>query len=611
MTESFHRIRRQNAAAFGLTVVSVLTITWLVLLLVLPIAVLAANPRREHIVYFHNTPHELNIYKIHGPHPGPTLMLIGGIQGNEPGGFLSADLYADIALARGNLIVVPRANFNSILQFKRGVNGDMNRKFTSKRPSDTEDQIVAILKSLVAESNCLLNLHDGSGFYSPEWESDMVNPLRYGQSLIADTERYYSEPHQRWLELKAMAERVLTQVNPQILESRYRFRFNNHRTGEPDTLHAEQRKSATYYALTYQGIPAFGVETSKSLPSTEMKVRHHNLIINAFMKELGIVPENPPVNLAIPKLDYLVVAVNNAFPIVLRHQQTLPLKPGDRLEIAHIEANYERGLTADIIRFGSLNDLRKTFVITRNTDIVVRKDHLECGRVHLVIDSKKPETAVSLLPPPTEVGFLVRINGRPSFFTNEEKLSLVVGDRFEVVDVMLPKDLTRKVKVNVKGFMSNPRNNTGEDRGYVIDTSKDLLRRHSINKRGHHYLVLVQTDKVIGRLHLLLESPHLRYLTVCIDGKEKLWYQPGETIRLHRTQTIQIMDIQANLPADEPLSIYSSQPTLDLGSNWREKVLHSKDLLSTLSTSETPGAFAWTIKRRDQTLGQIFLQIAP
>ena len=34
----------------------------------------------EHLVYFSNTPYELNIYKIHGTIPGKTLMLIGGIQ---------------------------------------------------------------------------------------------------------------------------------------------------------------------------------------------------------------------------------------------------------------------------------------------------------------------------------------------------------------------------------------------------------------------------------------------------------------------------------------------------------------------------------------------------
>jgi hypothetical protein len=64
-----------------------------------------------------------------------------------------------------------------------------------------------------------------------------------------------------------MAERVIARVNPQIQEPHYRFRFNNHRTAEPDSLHAEQRKSATYYALTGEGIPAFGIETSIGLCS--------------------------------------------------------------------------------------------------------------------------------------------------------------------------------------------------------------------------------------------------------------------------------------------------------------------------------------------------------
>jgi hypothetical protein len=584
---------------------------FLVIMLFMPSVVLAANPRTEHIVYFHNTPHELNIYKLHGHQPGPTLMLIGGIQGNEPGGFLSADLYADLALERGNLIVVPRANFNSILQFKRGVNGDMNRKFATTRPGDVDDRTVSILKSLLAESDCLLNLHEGSGFYSPRWESRQVNPKRYGQSIIADSERYYSKRFQRWLELKDMAEKVLAQVNPQIDKPRYRFHFNNHRTGDPDSLHPEQRKSATYYALTSLGIPAFGVETSKNLPSIEMKVRHHNLIINAFMKELGITPETPPVNLASPKLDYLVVAVNDSLPVVVRSQQTLHLQRGDLLQIAHIEANYERGLSADVLGVGSLNDLRKSFFIGKDTDIVVRKDHLECGRVHLVLTSENQKQTSPLRLSTDKLGFLLKINGRQHYFSDETRVDLVFGDKLEVVDVLLPRDIARSVKVNVKGFMSDPSNNTGEDRGYIIDTAKDLLPRHSVAKQGNHYLVLVKADKIIGRLHLLLVHPQFHYLTVCIDGKKKLWYQPGETIRLHRPQTLQIMDIQADLPSKEPLSIHCSQPSFNLGNDWREKTIYSTDLFADNSPSNAPRSFVWTVKRHDLTLGQIFVQVSP
>ena len=84
-------------------------------------------------------------------------MLIGGIQGNEPGGFLSADLYADMRLEKGNLIVVPRANFYSIITNQRGPNGDLNRKFNVEDNSSTmEDQIVSILKKLISESDYLV-----------------------------------------------------------------------------------------------------------------------------------------------------------------------------------------------------------------------------------------------------------------------------------------------------------------------------------------------------------------------------------------------------------------------------------------------------------------------
>ena len=47
------------------------------------------------------------------------------------------------------------------------------------------------------------------------------------------------------------------------------------------------------------------------------------------------------------------------------------------------------------------------------------------------------------------------------------------------------------LKVNFKGFVGNKKNNTGEDRGYEIDTSNDLMSRFSINKKGEYYPVLV------------------------------------------------------------------------------------------------------------------------
>ncbi|MDR2456131.1 MAG: hypothetical protein LBE49_06015, partial [Deltaproteobacteria bacterium] len=140
---------------------------------------------RQHIVYFEGTPQELEIYKIYGRLEGPTIMIMGGIQGDEPGAFMSADLYVDIALKRGNLIVVPRANFKSIILFDRGPDGDMNRKFDGVQDKDPDRDRIEIIKNLMAESDLFLNLHDGSGFFRDTWESEMANPERYGQCIIA------------------------------------------------------------------------------------------------------------------------------------------------------------------------------------------------------------------------------------------------------------------------------------------------------------------------------------------------------------------------------------------------------------------------------------------
>ena len=56
--------------------------------------------------------------------------------------------------------------------------------------SDRDAAIIGVIKELMNESDFFLNLHDGSGFFSPVWESTMRNPMRFGQSIIADAEEH-------------------------------------------------------------------------------------------------------------------------------------------------------------------------------------------------------------------------------------------------------------------------------------------------------------------------------------------------------------------------------------------------------------------------------------
>lgn len=505
--------------------------------------------KKEHIVYFPNTAYELNVYKIYGKQPGKTLMLIGGIQGNEPGGFLSADLYADMSLAKGNLVVVPRANFYSIILNKRGPHGDMNRKFS---PEDTthsmEDKIVTILKKLISESDYLLNLHDGAGYYYPKYINKWRNPMRFGQSIIADTNEYRVPGTDRVISLEEMAQKVLREVNPHIENELHKFHFMNTNTGAQKSLHREQRKSATYYALTKHHIPAFGVETSKFLPSIDLKVRYHNLVINAFKRLFGIVPESPSLVLDPPLLKYLVLSVNGQIPIVIKDNQNLELQAGDSIIVSHIESNYERGLSLDILGYGDLNDYRREFVIFRNTSIIVRKDNHIFAEIPLKISKNRQVQGRPESGPTKLEYFVVETKGHRILLSNGETLDLVKGDRLKIVDILPSFPDSSGITVNFKGFVGDWKNNTGEDRGYIIDTGANLIKRYSRHKKGEHYSVIASKgDNVIGRMHIRLTPPRMDYLILKVNDHKHVYLRPDDAVSLSRKDKICLQEVQTNL----------------------------------------------------------------
>ena len=503
--------------------------------------------KKNHFTYFPNTAYELNVYRIYGKHPGNTLMLIGGIQGNEPGGFLSADLYADMSLEKGNLIVVPRANFYSIILNQRGPHGDMNRKFTHEdNEISMEDKIVTILKKLISESDYLLNLHDGSGYYHPTYINKWRNPKRFGQSIIADCEEFPIPGTDQVIPLGKIAQRVIEKVNPHINNDLYKFRFMNTCTADEDSIHKEQRKSATFYALNIHHIAAFGVETSKFLPSIDLKVRYHNLVINAFMDLFGIIPQSPGLALDPPSLKYLVVSVNGKTPIVVNKNETLKLSKGDSINIPHIEANYERGLSLDILGYGDLNDYRKDFEIYRDTAIVVRKDNHKFGEIPIKIMGKKSEEFRKVNNADRIDFFVVETNGRHYILSNYETFELVKGEKIKIIDV-LPSGL-QGIKVNFKGFVGDRTNNTGEDRGYEIDTAKDLMKRYSIDKIGESYPVVVsRKDKTMGKLIVKLIPPKLNFLVLRVNGHRHVLLRPEDTVSLSIHDAICMEEIETNL----------------------------------------------------------------
>ena len=454
-----------------------------------------------------NTDHELNVYRIFGEHPGKTIMIIGGIQGDEPGSYMTADLYADIHLKKGNLIVVPRANFYSILLNQReGLTGDMNRKFGTKNnlKKSLDEEVVNVLKQLIAESDLLLNLHEGSGFYSPVWINDVENPKRYGQSIIYDAEVFLLPNNQGSINLGGLANNVIKKVNSQIKNPRYHFKPNNHNSISEKTSHPEQRLSATYYALTQAFIPAFGVETSKTIDKLEMKISLQKLVINTFMDLLGIELDTPGVDLKKPELAYILIKVNDGPSFAMPHGSTLKIKPGDEVIVTDIIANYKRGLIADLQGMGNRNDTNVPFRISNDAKITVRKDSEECGWVILDVDtpvSSGPETVAKIDAKMIKAEELI-IN------VNDTIESLPVGSTLQIkkdsrlilkgIRTNIPH-LDSDVFINFKGFAPPKSSNNGNDLNYPIYINQDLWPRYSVNKKGKLYpVVATYNDAVIG-----------------------------------------------------------------------------------------------------------------
>jgi hypothetical protein len=253
---------------------------------------------------------------------GPTLLVIGGIQGDEPGGFSAAALLASrYRIRKGSVWVVPDLNFPSILQRSRGLFGDMNRKFASLAPSDPEYDTVARIKSILLDSevDLILNLHDGSGFYRPTWEGPLHNPKRWGQSLIIDQEKMSTPPFL----LQETAGQVKVEVNRALLNPEHRYHIHNTLT---PLGNAEMEKTLSWFSVR-NGKPAFGIEASKEF-STEYRSYYHLNVVEAFMRRMGIefdrdFPLTPEGVLRALNSELILTAFNDRLVLLLDNARPL------------------------------------------------------------------------------------------------------------------------------------------------------------------------------------------------------------------------------------------------------------------------------------------------
>lgn len=237
-----------------------------------------------HLLYAENLVRDFELYKLnYGDKNAPTLLLMGGIHGDEPGAYYSTDLFLrHYKITKGSVWVVPVVNPHGMFANMRGVYGDMNRKFAALSHNDPDYESIQKIKKPLAnpEIDISMHLHDGSGYWRPKYESNLLNPHKWGNCSVVDQIRIDG----KYGELESFVAQMVADINLRILNPIHRFHVHNTQTKAKNDV--GQLKALTFFSLSLNK-PALTNETSKEL-DVPTRVFYHLLAIESLLGQLGI-----------------------------------------------------------------------------------------------------------------------------------------------------------------------------------------------------------------------------------------------------------------------------------------------------------------------------------
>lgn len=145
----------------------------------------------------------------------------------------------------------------------------------------------------------------------------------------------------------------------------------------------------------------------------------------------------------------------------------------------------------------------------------------------------------------------VEVNGKRQQLLPGHALSLVAGDTAKIIDAQLA-DGSTPPKVNFVGFPNKSAERPADDRGYAINTGKDLLKSWSVNKKGREYRIDISSDSdLIAQLPVRLIEPELLYVIAHINGKERV-LRPGEISAIKESDDFEIIKVVSNMADLDP-----------------------------------------------------------
>jgi len=242
-----------------------------------------------------DTPDATPWYEIRGAQPGPTVLITGGVHGNEPAGALAAEQIRHWKLARGRLIVVPRINQLGLKADTRWYPPERNnrplRDPNRNYPTAEQQQPRTALAEgvwqfiLTVQPDLVVDLHEGFDFHA-------TNSKSVGSSVICKPGGGRS----------TSGERMLAAVNSTIEEQGRKFELLD-RSGP--AIGSLARACAEEL-----NVDAFILETTFKDQPLSLRTRQHRVMVSTLLTERGLLAgDQSHVLAARDSADHTTVAI--------------------------------------------------------------------------------------------------------------------------------------------------------------------------------------------------------------------------------------------------------------------------------------------------------------
>ncbi len=256
-------------------------------LILIPSICVAEGPHTQTGFLAENTPWKTPWYSIDSGQPGPTLVVTGGVHGNEPAGARAAEQIRHWPIQRGRLIVIPRvnklgldANLRWLPKFRNDkALRDPNRNFPLKNGEQPRTVPCQELWKFVQQQkpDWVVDLHEGFDFHTS-------NSKSVGSSLIYLNNKEI-DPH-------AIA--MQAAVNKTVTDSKRKF--DRLRKSGP------AKGSLVRSACDRLGCQGFILETTFKDQPLSQRTRQHRIMMSTLMMRLGMI-KTSQVDLAVESPD--------------------------------------------------------------------------------------------------------------------------------------------------------------------------------------------------------------------------------------------------------------------------------------------------------------------